>query len=48
MSIISMAACTAAFGWVLTRRLVDPVYRTAVIPAMGLFGVSFGLWYMGV
>lgn len=48
MSILSMALCTSAFAWVLTRRLVDPVYRTVVIPAMGLFGVTFGLWQMGL
>ena len=28
MSIVSMAACTAAFAWVLTRPMVEPVYRT--------------------
>jgi hypothetical protein len=48
MSIVSMAACTAVFAWVLTRPLVEPVYRTVLIPALGLFGVLFGLWYAGV
>jgi high-affinity nickel permease len=48
MSIVSMAACTALFAWVLTRPLVEPVYRTVLIPALGLFGVLFGLWYAGV
>ena len=48
MSIVSMAACTAAFAWVLTRPIVEPVYRTVVIPALGLFGVMFGLWYVGL
>ena len=48
MSIASMALCTAAFAWVLTRRLVEPVYRSVLIPAMGLFGVMFGVWYIGL
>ena len=48
MSIVSMAACTAAFAWVLTRPIVEPVYRTVLIPGLGLFGVMFGLWYAGV
>jgi high-affinity nickel permease len=48
MSIASMAACTAAFAWVLTRPLVEPVYRTVLIPGLGLFGVMFGLSYAGL
>lgn len=48
MSIISMALCTTAFAWVLTRRLVEPVYRRVLIPVMGLFGVMFGAWYIGL
>ncbi len=48
MTIVSMAALTGAFGWVLTRPLVEPVYRTVLIPALGLFGLSFGLWYVGI
>jgi High-affinity nickel-transport protein len=48
MSIVSMAACTAAFAWVLTRPIVEPVYRTVLIPGMGMFGVMFGLWYAGL
>jgi ABC-type nickel/cobalt efflux system permease component RcnA len=47
MSIASMAALTAAFAWVLTRPLVEPVYRTVLIPALGAFGIMFGVWYMG-
>jgi high-affinity nickel permease len=47
MSLASMAACTALFAWVLTRPIVEPVYRSVVIPALGLFGVLFGLWYAG-
>jgi high-affinity nickel permease len=48
MSILSMAVCTSAFAWVLTRPLIEPVYRTAVIPALGAFGLMFGLWYTGI
>ena len=48
MSIVSMAALTATFAWVLTRPIVEPVYRTVLIPALGAFGVVFGLWYAGV
>jgi High-affinity nickel-transport protein len=48
MSIVSMAACTAAFAWVLTRPIIEPVYRTVLIPSLGLFGVMFGLWYTGL
>jgi hypothetical protein len=47
MSVISMAAFTAAFAWVLTRPLIEPVYRSVLIPALGLFGVMFGIWYVG-
>jgi hypothetical protein len=48
MSIVSMAACTAAFAWVLTRPLIAPLYRGLLIPSMGAFGVMFGLWYAGI
>ena len=48
MSIISMAACTTAFAWVLARPVVEPVYRSVLIPVLGLFGLMFGLWYVGV
>ena len=48
MSIVSMAMCTSAFAWVLTRPSIEPVYRTAVIPALGAFGLMFGLWYTGI
>jgi high-affinity nickel permease len=47
MSIVSMAALTAAFAWVLTRPLIEPVYRSVLIPALGAFGIMFGVWYMG-
>jgi hypothetical protein len=48
MSVVSMAACTAGFAWVLTRPLVEPVYRTVLIPGLGVFSVLFGLWYTGL
>ena len=48
MSIFSMAACTTAFAWLLTRPVIEPVYRSVLIPALGLFGVVFGLWYVGL
>jgi hypothetical protein len=48
MSIVSMALCTTAFAWLLNRRLIDPVYRAVLIPAFGLFGVTFGLSYAGL
>jgi hypothetical protein len=48
MSIASMAACTAAFAWVLTRPAVEPFYRTVLIPALGASGLMFGLWYTGI
>lgn len=47
MTMVSMAACTSAFAWVLTRPLVEPLYRRLVIPALGAFGILFGLWYAG-
>lgn len=48
MTAVSMTICTTAFAWVLTRRVVAPLYRTVLIPAFGLFGVMFGLWYVGL
>jgi hypothetical protein len=47
-SIASMTMCTTAFAWLLTRRLVDPIYRRVLIPVTGLFGVMFGAWYVGL
>jgi hypothetical protein len=47
MTLASMVLCTMTFAWVLTRSIVEPVYRTVVIPALGVFGVLFGLWYAG-
>jgi hypothetical protein len=48
MSIFSMALCTTAFAWVLTRPVIEPLYRTVLIPALGAFGLMFGIWYTGV
>jgi ABC-type nickel/cobalt efflux system permease component RcnA len=48
MSIVSMALCTSAFAWVLTRPVVAPLYRTVLVPALGAFGLFFGLWYAGL
>lgn len=47
MSVISMAACTSVLAWVLTRPLIEPLYRRLLIPALGGFGLVFGLWYAG-
>jgi hypothetical protein len=48
MSMVSMTACTAGFAWVLTRPSVEPLYRTVLVPGLGVFGVMFGLWYAGL
>lgn len=48
VSIASMALCTTAFAWVLTRPIIEPLYRTVLIPALGVFGLTFGLWYAGI
>jgi high-affinity nickel permease len=48
MSVASMALCTSAFAWVLTRPVVEPVYRSVLIPALGLFALMFGTWYAGI
>lgn len=48
MSAVSMALCTTAFAWLLTRPLIDPLYRNVLIPAFGLFGLMFGAWYVGI
>jgi high-affinity nickel permease len=47
-SVVSMALCTAAFAWVLTRPVIEPLYRGVVIPCLGAFGLMFGLWYTGL
>ena len=43
MSILSMALCTSAFAWALTR---GELYCTALVPALGGLGLLFGLWYV--
>jgi hypothetical protein len=48
MSVVSMAACTTVYSWLLTRPVVDPVFRTVLIPVLGAFGLVFGLWYAGI
>ncbi|HEX5911034.1 MAG TPA: hypothetical protein VFY44_11095 [Thermoleophilaceae bacterium] len=48
MSAVSMALCSGGVAWTLTRERVEPLYRTVVIPALGTFGVLFGLWYAGL
>jgi ABC-type nickel/cobalt efflux system permease component RcnA len=47
MTVVSMTACTSIFAWVLTRPLVEPIYRRVLIPVMGAFGLLFGVWYAG-
>jgi hypothetical protein len=48
MSAVSMAALTGAFAWILTRPIVEPIYRAVLIPALGMFGLVFGAWYAGL
>ena len=48
MSVASMALLTGMFAWVLTRPIVEPVYRTVLIPALGVFALMFGAWYTGL
>jgi len=33
---------------VLTRPLIEPLYRRVLIPALGLFALAFGTWYAGI
>jgi high-affinity nickel permease len=48
VSVASMALLTGLFAWVLTRPIVEPVYRTVLIPALGVFALMFGAWYTGL
>ena len=48
MTLVSMAGLTTAFAWLLTRPVVEPVYRAVLIPALGVFGLLFGFWYIGL
>jgi hypothetical protein len=47
MTVASMAFCTSAFAWLLTRPVIEPLYRSVLIPALGLFALVFGGWYAG-
>jgi hypothetical protein len=47
-SILSMALFTTAFAWLVTRPAVAPVYRSVLIPVLGLFGLMFGIWYAAI
>jgi hypothetical protein len=48
MTAVSMAALSGAFAWAMTRPAVAPIYRVAVIPALGAFGLMFGVWYAAI
>lgn len=48
LSVLSMAACTSVFAWALTRPVMEPIYRSVLIPGFGAFGVLFGGWYVGL
>jgi hypothetical protein len=48
MSVLSMAAMTAAFAWFFTRPLMDPLFRRVLMPLMGTLGLLFGAWYAGL
>lgn len=48
MSVLSMSVFTAGFAWVFTRRLLAPLFRRVLLPAMGAFGLVFGAWYAGL
>ena len=48
MSAVSMTLCTTGFAWLLTRRVVDRLFRSVLIPAFGIFGLMFGAWYTGL
>lgn len=47
MSVLSMALCTSAFAWVLTRPALEPLYRSVLIPIFGAFGLLFGFTFVG-
>jgi hypothetical protein len=46
-SVASMTAFTAAFAWILTRPIIETVYRSLLIPGLGVFGVMFGALVRG-
>jgi high-affinity nickel permease len=43
-TILSMTAFTGAFAWLLGHS----AHRAVLAPAMGVFGLMFGLWYAGL
>jgi high-affinity nickel permease len=43
-TMVSMTAFTGAFAWVLGHT----AHRALLMPAMGVFGLMFGLWYAGL
>jgi high-affinity nickel permease len=43
-TILSMTAFTGAFAWLLGRS----AHRALFVPALGAFGVAFGLWFAGL
>jgi high-affinity nickel permease len=47
-SVVSMASLSAGFGWVLARPGMAGTVETVLVPALGLFGLTFGLWYVGI
>lgn len=48
MSVLSMAGLSGAFAWALTRPAIAPVNRQVLTPALGAFGLLFGLSYAGL
>jgi high-affinity nickel permease len=48
MTMLSMALCTWAYAWVLTRPVIQPLYRQVLVPAFASFSLVFGLWYTGI
>jgi ABC-type nickel/cobalt efflux system permease component RcnA len=47
-AMLSMTLLTGACSWALTRQVIAPLYRSALIPALGLFGILFGASYAGL
>ena len=43
-TLLSMTAFTGAFAWLLGRS----AHRALLAPALGAFGLAFGLWYAGL
>jgi high-affinity nickel permease len=47
-SMLSMTLLTGVYSWALTRRVVAPLYRSVLIPTLGVFGLLFGASYAGL